>query len=454
MSAKSYGTILRSNPIVNEQFKKFAISAPFKSPIPLPENFDGRVVWKNYLSPVRDQKLCGNCWACSTVDMLSDRYSILTLGQIKLQLSATEATICAFDKEGVFLPEAKSMAEAQQINADVHAQLACFGNSLYDSIKYLYVAGIPPSSCIDPTFRGKFKDLSLFNGDSSTLPVCEDIEGLDHDTCFGTEPMRVFRAGYISALVIDHNDGGSDESLKYAIFHSGPVAGGFDIMPSFLNEYDGKTIYKAKEGEKPSGGHAVLILGWGKENGVNYWLCKNSWGEEWGDKGYFKIQHDQCNLEKNCVLVLPDLPSTKVLGFASKPLPITQDLIDIRKNYEIDPQTFFPIRALKKIQKGILKGDLTPLFNPKYLLDRTKDNAGNINPNPLKDIPKLPPIVLNFKDENGYSKVFYISGGIFIVLLGILLVFYVVKNKNENLNTSFNPITNYGRYQNYNQKLF
>ena len=32
-------------------------------------------------------------------------------------------------------------------------------------------------------------------------------------------------------------------------------------------------------------GHAVKILGWGVENGVDYWLAANSWNTHWGDKG-------------------------------------------------------------------------------------------------------------------------------------------------------------------------
>lgn len=47
------------------------------------------------------------------------------------------------------------------------------------------------------------------------------------------------------------------------------------------------------------GGHAVVTLGWGVDSGTEYWLVKNSWSDQWGNKGFFNIKKgvDSCGIE-------------------------------------------------------------------------------------------------------------------------------------------------------------
>lgn len=42
--------------------------------------------------------------------------------------------------------------------------------------------------------------------------------------------------------------------------------------------------------------HAVTAVGYGTENGVEYFLVKNSWGTSWGEAGYVKIAPNQCGI--------------------------------------------------------------------------------------------------------------------------------------------------------------
>ena len=78
----------------------------------------------------------------------------------------------------------------------------------------------------------------------------------------------------------------------------------FDVYADFMSYKGG--IYQHVSGSR-QGGHAIKIIGYGKEGNVEYWICANSWGPAWGESGYFRIAFGQCGIDKTVVGCTPDV---------------------------------------------------------------------------------------------------------------------------------------------------
>jgi len=47
-----------------------------------------------------------------------------------------------------------------------------------------------------------------------------------------------------------------------------------------------------------AGYHAIEVIGWGKQDGTEFWVAANSWGTSWGMKGYFNIEAGTCQFDE------------------------------------------------------------------------------------------------------------------------------------------------------------
>jgi len=122
---------------------------------------------------------------------------------------------------------------------------------------------------------------------------------------------KACQAGYPKTYTQDKQFGASAyavpsnaDKIATEIMTNGPVEGAFSVYEDFLTYKSG--VYKHTTGQL-LGGHAIKILGWGVDNGVEYWTVANSWNEDWGNGGFFNIAKgtNECGIESGVVAGLP-----------------------------------------------------------------------------------------------------------------------------------------------------
>nr|DBA32443.1 TPA: hypothetical protein GDO54_000237 [Pyxicephalus adspersus] len=107
--------------------------------------------------------------------------------------------------------------------------------------------------------------------------------------------------------------GGCNEAyMKYELILGGPLAVAFEVYDDFMFYKGGiyhHTGLQDKFNPFQLTNHAVLLVGYGTDSttGEKYWIVKNSWGENWGEKGYFKIRRgtNECAIESIAVSANP-----------------------------------------------------------------------------------------------------------------------------------------------------
>ncbi|XP_063959356.1 cathepsin B-like [Lytechinus pictus] len=242
----------------------------------LPENFDARVQWPNCptIKEVRDQGSCGSCWAFGAVEAMSDRICIKSQGTVNAHISAEDLMTCC-DSCG----------------------MGCDGGFPSSAWEYYKETGIVTG--------GQFN--SNQGCQPYLIPSCDHHVNGTKQPCKGELPTpsckRTCEAGYAKSYKADKHFaesvssiGDNPQATQTEIMNNGPVEADFTVYADFLTYKSG--VYQHTTGSE-LGGHAIKILGWGVEDGTDYWLVANSWNSEWGDNGFFKILRgeNECGIE-------------------------------------------------------------------------------------------------------------------------------------------------------------
>ena len=245
----------------------------------LPESFDLREAYPQCetLREIRDQSKCGSCWAFGGAETMSDRLCIHSNGKLQTRVSAAHLTSCC-----------------------TSCGNGCFGGYPSATFSYWKSHGIPSGglygdkTTCQPYFFAPCDDHMHKCEDYQDTPACETTcqDGyLDEDKSYGVSSYTVR----------------GETNIMKEIYENGSVEGTFTVYEDFGDYKSG--VYKHETGTY-LGGHAIKIIGWGvTEEGVKYWLIANSWGENWGENGYFRILRgtNECGIDGSASTGMPKI---------------------------------------------------------------------------------------------------------------------------------------------------
>ncbi|CAG2111488.1 unnamed protein product [Medioppia subpectinata] len=217
------------------------------------DNLPASVDWrdKGIVAPVKNQGNCGSCWAFAAIASLEGQLARKT-GKL-VTLSEENLVDCS----------------ATQGNN------GCNGGLMDYAYEYIIAQG-----GVDSEASYGYKHLY----DGQTVYPC------------------AYNAANRAATVKNYTNipMGDEAALREAVATIGPIAVAIDAQYQTFQMYESGVYDEPLCFEKMEDlDHGVTVVGYGSDNGRDYWLVRNSWATTWGDKGYIKMsrnRHNQCGI--------------------------------------------------------------------------------------------------------------------------------------------------------------
>jgi cathepsin L len=211
------------------------------TPVPGPDVLTVDWVTKGAVTPIKNQGQCGSCWSFSATGSTEGAHFLAT-GKL-VSLSEQNLVDC-------------STAEGND---------GCNGGLMDDAFEYI------------------IKNHGI------------DTEASYRYTATGPNACK-FKAADVGATITGYTDvaTGSEADLQSAVDKQ-PVSVAIDASHTSFQLYT-SGVYYEPECSATQLDHGVLAVGYGTE-GAPFWYVKNSWGTDWGLKGYIYMSKDKNN---NC----------------------------------------------------------------------------------------------------------------------------------------------------------
>ncbi|XP_043241902.1 procathepsin L-like [Amphibalanus amphitrite] len=217
---------------------------------------EATVDWRDYgvVTSVKDQGMCSSPWAFSTTGAVESMWALA--GNPLIALSEQQLEDCSYS----------------------YGNTPCGDGLASNAFEYLVDEGGIMSEADYPSTMASY-------------PNC------NYDPAKATAKIS-------SWVQIPEGD---ESELEDAVANVGPIAIRTDASHFSFQLYSGG-VYNEPHCSSSRLDHAMLVVGYGTENGQDYWLVKNSWGTGWGLSGYIKMSRNagnQCGVATDANYPLP-----------------------------------------------------------------------------------------------------------------------------------------------------
>lgn len=240
-------------------YKDTSVGVDYHSPcdkyVPRVSNRVTSLDWRTFgvVTPVKNQGKCGSCWSFSATGAMEGAWMLHTGEDI-------------------------SLSEQQLIDCSTaYGDNGCNGGLMPDAFGYAIEYGM----CTE--------DNDPYEAKESECRYC--VPSARFESCKLVEP--------------------NNELALLDALHNGPVSVAIEADQKAFQFYQGGIIDTQSCGTNLD--HGVLVVGFGTDNGKDYWLVKNSWGPDWGEDGYVRIARtNSTDLPGMCGIAMqPSFPVVK-----------------------------------------------------------------------------------------------------------------------------------------------